>query len=297
MPRRYTRRRRRARTSRRRYAVRKTVASRGRRARKYSGARNSRRRILNITSIKKHDNMMPGVITPDGTFNLNPLTTTTGFTSLFCPSARRLGLHAEGESARQRQTTFSVGYKERLQVDVLGGGVWKWRRVVFTYKGRSLYDQDTLWIVPYYNKVVDPTGHGVDMVRAIAQPTLDQAAHIRSVLWDGFEGGDWGSEFTAKVDTSRITPMYDRTVTLNPGNESGMSRTFRQWYPTRKNLVYDDDEDDTAPTDGGSPVSVTGKPGMGDLYVYDIVYNAVPATGGNQALTFNPEGTYYWHER
>jgi len=36
---------------------------------------------------------------------------------------------------------------------------------------------------------------------------------------------------------------------------------------------------------------------MGDLYVYDIVYNVVPAAAGNQQLTFNPEGTYYWHER
>jgi len=239
--------------------------------------------------------MMPGVIDPAGTFNLNPLTTTTGFTSLYMPSARRLGLSSEGESTRQRQSTFSVGYKEKTQVDIVGGGVWKWRRIVFTYKGRALYGEDPSWIVPYFNKATN--SEAVDMVRAIAQPTLPQATALRNVIYDGFEGGDWGSEFTAKLDTSRITPRYDRTISFNPGNESGMSRTFRFWHPTRKNLVYDDDEDDAEPTDGGSPVSVSGKPGMGDLYVYDIVYNVVPAVAGNQQLTFNPEGTYYWHER
>jgi len=36
---------------------------------------------------------------------------------------------------------------------------------------------------------------------------------------------------------------------------------------------------------------------MGDLYVYDIVYLAVPASSGNASMLWSPEGTYYWHER
>lgn len=295
MPRRFTRRRRRARTTRRRPAFRKAVTTRGRRTRSFARTRHSRRRILNITSIKKHDNMLPAIRTAEGGYLQNPLTTTTGFTSLYMPTARELGHTSEGESTRQRQTTFSVGYKERVQIDVQGGGVWKWRRVIFTYKGSSLYDGDPTWSQPFWDKSTDPDG--VDMVRLIAQPTLDQHARWRNIIWDGEEGVDWNSEFTAKVDTSRITPRYDRTITLNPGNESGLSRTFRLWHPTRKNIVYDDDEAGGAPNAGGSYTSVTGKPGMGDLYVYDIVYNAVAAAAGNQALVFNPEGTYYWHER
>lgn len=241
--------------------------------------------------------MLSRVRLPDGGLEIGLITTGTGFTSLFMPTARKLGHDAAGESTRERQSTFSVGYKERVQVDILGGGVWKWRRLVFTFKGSRLYDggEDVTWNEPWYNKAVDP--EGADMVRLIGQPTTDQAATIRNVIWDGTEGIDWSSEFTAKPDTSRITPMYDRIFTFNPRNESGFSRTFRLWHPTRKNIVYDDEEEGGAPAAVGSYVSVEGKPGMGDLYVYDIVYLAVPALAGNAAMTWSPEGTYYWHER
>ena len=73
---------------------------------------------------------------------MGPITVGTGFASLYMPSARPLGPANDlGESTRQRRDTFSVGYKERVQVDIHGGGVWKWRRVVFTLKGDSLYDK------------------------------------------------------------------------------------------------------------------------------------------------------------
>lgn len=224
-----------------------------------------------------------------------PITTGTGFTSLYMPSARVLAPTTQGESTRARQQIYAVGYKERCQVDILGGGVWKWRRLVFTMKGDWLFSGDVTWTEPFYDKSADPAG--CDMTRTIAQPTTDQQTRIRALIWDGDEGQDWSSEFTAKVDTSRITPMYDRTITFNPRNESGFSRTFRLWHPIRRNIVYDDDENHGVSADPGSYFSVDGKPGIGDVYVYDICYLAVPASGGNAAMTFNPEGTFYWHER
>ena len=298
MPRRtfrhYRRRTRSRRISRR---FRKTAYARSRRTRYFASKRTARRRVLNIASIKKHDNMLPNVLTTDGNRVPGPITTGTGFASIFMPSARKLGHLAAGESTRERQETFSVGYKERVQVDVLGGGVWKWRRLVFTFKGTRLYESgdDTTWNRPWFDKSLDP--EGCDMVRLIAQPTTEQHEAIRQVIWDGTEGLDWSSEFTAKPDTSRITPLYDRIFTFNPRNESGFSRNFRFWHPTRRNIIYDEDEEGGTPHAPGSYVSVDGKPGMGDLYVYDICYLAVPAMSGNAAMTWSPEGTYYWHER
>jgi len=250
---------------------------------------------LNISTIKKHDNMLPFVRSPEGGLTIGPITTGTGFASLFMPSARRLCYDAAGESTRLRQETYSVGYKERVEVNILGGGVWKWRRLVFTFKGSALYDGDPSWNQPYHDKSMDP--EGCDMVRLINQPTSDQQQEIRRIVWDGTEGLDWLSEFTAKSDTSRITPLYDRTFTFNPRNESGYSRTFRFWHRTRRNLIYDEDEQGGTPRGPGSYVSVQGKRGMGDLYVYDIVYLAVPASSGNASMQWSPEGTYYWHER
>nr|QXN75680.1 MAG: capsid protein [Genomoviridae sp.] len=300
MPRRFAfRRRRYARKGRFSSRARAAAIRRRPSARRFGSRRSfrfSRRRILNVASIKKHDNMMPTVRIPGGGLVPGPISTTTGFTSLFVPSARQLNVGSAGESGRERQTTFSVGYKERVQVDVIGGGVWKWRRVVFAYKGVTLYDQgDPTWTVPFHNKAIDPQGS--DMVRLIGQPTTDQAQFLRAVIWDGTEGIDWTSEFVAKVDTSRVTPLYDRTITFNPRNESGYSRTFRLWHPTRKNIVYNEDEEGGAPDAFGSYTSVIGRPGMGDLYVYDIVYNVIPSASGSTTLNFTPEGTYYWHER
>lgn len=295
MPRRFARRRRRARTNRRSTRVRSTGSSRIRRTRRTFRRPTSRRRILNIASIKKHDNMLCYVRVPEGGATPGPLMTGTGFSSLYMPSARLLGPTVQGESGRARQQVFAVGYKERCQVDILGGGVWKWRRLVFTFKGQSLFDGDVTWTEPFFNKSTDPAGS--DMTRLIAQPTTDQHTLIKSILWDGVENVDWSSEFTAKVDTSRITPRYDRTVTFNPRNESGFSRTFRMWHPIRKNIMYDDDENGGVSAAGGAYWSTEGKPGLGDVYVYDICYLAVPASTGTAALTFNPEGTFYWHER
>lgn len=294
MPRSSARRRRRPRSFGRTRFLRKAAALRSRRARKYFRRPATRRRILNVASIKKHDNMLPYVVTPGGVPTAGPIQTGTGFASLFMPSARKLGYDSAGESTRGRQVTFSVGYKERVEVNILGGGVWKWRRVVFTAKGRMLYD-DVTWTDPYHDKT--PDIKGCDMVRLIAQPTSDQHQEIRRILWDGTQGVDWSSEFTAKVDTSRVTPLYDRTFTFNPRNESGFSQTFRFWHRTGKSIVYDEDESGGHPDSGGSYVSVKGKPGMGDLYVYDIVYLAVPASTGNASMQWSPEGTYYWHER
>ena len=58
------------------------------------------------------------------------------------------------------------------------------------------------------------------MVRLIGQPTTEQHNAIRDLIWDGHEGIDWTSEFTAKVSTTRITVLSDKTYHFNPGNES-----------------------------------------------------------------------------
>lgn len=86
--------------------------------------------------------MLAGVRNTEGIYSAGPITVGNGFASLFSPSARRLCHSSQGESTRERQVTFSVGYKERVEVVITGGGVWKWRRIVFTYKGTGLWDQD-----------------------------------------------------------------------------------------------------------------------------------------------------------
>lgn len=300
--------RRRTRSRRAIRGVRRTRRRMPRSSRSFTGRRTSRRRILNVTSVKKRDNMLSAVFMP-GTSRptLGAITATSGgFRSLFCPTARQLapGVDA-GMSMRQSQTTYAVGYKERLQVDVSGGGVWKWRRIVFAYKGGNALWRGTDtedWTEPFFSKSVksepnDPTPLAPDMARVIAVPTNKQHLAIRDLLWDGSEGLDWASEFTAKVDTKRVRLLSDKTYSFNPGNESGTSRSYNLWYPLRKNIVYDDTEIGGNAFGVGSVTSVQSKLGLGDVYIYDIVENMVKSKDTGEAFRFSPEGTYYWHER
>nr|QXN75648.1 MAG: capsid protein [Genomoviridae sp.] len=307
-PRRRFRSRRRPRARRALRRSRRSRGTRSRTTRSFAARRTSRRRILNMTSVKKRDNMLSMVATPgQARPAMGSVTTNSGFASLFVPTARWLApANDMGESMRQRQTTFAVGYKERLQVDISGGGVWKWRRVVFAYKGgESLWTGDFPgdWTEPFFSKGVkpdpdDPLPVAPDMVRLIGQPTKPQHNAIRDLLWDGHEGVDWTSEFTAKVDTKRVRLISDKTFTFNPGNESGLSRSYNFWYPLRKNIVYHDDEFGGSNFGRGSPISVQSRIGLGDVYIYDVAYVVVPSSGTKVAqMQFNPEGTYYWHER
>lgn len=134
------------------------------------------------------------------------------------------------------------------------------------------------------------------MARSINLLPSPQYIRVRDMLFDGQEGVDWSDQFLAKVDTSRVTLHSDRVITINPGNESGKAMTHKYWYPTRKNIVYDDDE--SGASKGVSYLSVGSKLGMGNLLVYDLVGLVVPPAGPTPAsMSFVPQGTYYWHER
>lgn len=190
---------------------------------------------------------MPAVINPgEAAPTLGPITTSTGFTSLYIPTARTLApANDMGESMRQRQTTYSVGYKRAGP----GRYHWWWCVEVETCRlrlqgGESLWTGQNPgeWTEPFYSKSVkpdpdDPLPLAPDMVRLIGQPSSAQASKIRDLLWDGQQGVDWASEYTAKVDTTRVRLLSDKTYVFNPGNESGMSRTLRLWYPIGHNIV------------------------------------------------------------
>nr|QTE03296.1 MAG: capsid protein [Gemycircularvirus] len=250
----------------------------------------TRKRILNITSDKKHDNMRSVVRTATGTITAGSLTTGVGFNSLYMPSARPMA-ELTGESQRSTLSTYSVGYKEVTGVTCKTGGVWRWRRVVFSTKDSRFFDQvgDNL---PYLDEAATTRS---SMVRVINQLPNAQYIRVRDILFDGQEGVDWASIFTAKVDTTRVTLHSDKTININPGNETGNTRIHKNWYPTRKNLVYDGDE--AGAGKDTSYLSTHSKLGMGDLYVFDVVILELAPPGGGAELTFNPQGTYYWHER
>lgn len=256
----------------------------------------SSRRILNLTSTKKHDNMAPLTRNPSGVVEEGGINFSTSFASLYVPTARKYSTSpGAGEANRQRQLTYSVGYKEKLMISIRGSGSFTWRRIVFRVKGGDFLRGLDNTNVPWLDATADPKSGNMRRVIQL----LPDAAYInaRDILFDGQEGVDWTNQLTAKVDTSRVSVMSDRTRNYSPKNESGLNVNHNLWYPTRKNLLYNDDENGADSNNQGSYLSATGPAGMGDMYIYDFMLNTIPDSANQQQCVFRPEGIYYWHEK
>lgn len=274
----------------------------------------TRRRILNITTAKKNDAMQQITwVTNDGTnppslqntsLNLDPM----GFggdktndqwvmLSPYIPTARRRPVAANtsisDNSTRESPETFAVGYSERVRITLYRGLPWMWRRIVFMAKGNDL-------IATLPNQVTDPqyfvstTDNGMQRLTSRASPAVQLA--ILSRLFDGTANIDWRNPIDAKVDTKRVTLMSDRTVTLNVGNGDGRLYNRQFFYPIRKNLVYNDQEQGYGELE--SYFSTTASNSCGDMYIVDFFHSANANSGVTDAfLDFSVEGKYYWHER
>lgn len=210
---------------------------------------------------------------------------------LYCPSARIYDPNEEPESTRNRQLTYSRGYKEVSTYKISGGTPWRRRRIVFTLKGLPsiLQLSNSAFVTGYYTKNDATIGY----VRQMALIPTSTKATLHALIFKGTSGNDWTDPMLAKVDTQRISVMSDTTVTFNPGNETGNVKVLKEWYPTGKNLLYSDDEAGATFTTSEFASQALG--GMGDLFVYDM-YESVLVTAGH-ALNIAHEGTYYWHEK
>lgn len=254
--------------------------------------RTSTRRLLNITSTKKRDNQMPTVFTYNGGSPSAGGLAIPGnipATLLFSPTTRDrdpLG-NSTSESLRTNDRCYYRGFKERVMINTTTAASWRWRRIVFACKGitsripglRGNYETNAGWPRALVNLSGDPAG------------TLRNG--LEELLFEGQAGIDWLTTYTAKVDTKRVTLMYDKTRVINSGNQLGKFATYNMWHPINKNVVYDNDEQGEGKTN--SAISTTSREGLGDVFVVDLFSCAT----GNaaDALGFEPECTTYWHEK
>lgn len=262
--------------------------------------------LLNLTSRKKRDGMLNysniTAATPTGstTFALTPAILTGGSVvpsfMLWCATARPPSADTTrfatiiDQSSRTASTCFMRGISENVEIQVADGMPWQWRRICFTYKGLP-------------NVVVPPTDGSFNyaqetsagIVRTLNQPTGQQRVDIMELMFKGTRGEDWQSEMSAPVDTTRISVKSDRTITISSGNEDGVIRKYRRWYPMNHNLVYDDEEIG-GDTSLNASFSVHSKPGMGDYFIADFL---IPRTGSatTNQLSFGVTSTLYWHEK
>nr|UBJ26250.1 capsid protein [Giant panda feces-associated gemycircularvirus] len=257
----------------------------------------SRRKLLNITSTKKCDTMMPFHADAQGTLLQYGVTVAAnvGFTGIWCPSAR--GLQASnaaiGNASNQRtqMNCFIRGLKENIFLTTNDGSCWTWRRIVFAMKG--LPDVVKAQTGNVWNPGLYTTGNGYVRSCLNWRGTGPEGV-INALLFRGAANVDWDSALKAAIDTNYVTLLYDKTTIIQSGNASGHRTSRKLWHPINKRLQYGDDENgatDTALTS----YSTLSKAGIGDIIVMDYI-DAVSSVAG-ATLYFDPSATWYWHER
>ncbi|QCS37571.1 capsid protein [Tortoise genomovirus 13] len=277
--------------------VKKRSSGRSYRARRRVTVPTTRKRILNITTKKKRDSMMPWSVL-DGADAAAPafMTADKGYQLIWCPTARdkstqsgQVDMDAKAdEAARQSTEVFMRGLKETIQCIPNNGKTWQWRRVCFTLKGAAINSSNGL------NQPQPFIENTNGYTRALINYNSTQVgADMLDMVFRGTQNVDWSNVMTASTDQRRVTIKYDRVRILGSGNAEGRVHQYSLWHPMNKTLVYDDDEA------GGQTsldyFSVSSKAGMGDYYVMDIFQ--CPNGTGSDNLTFSPEATLYWHER
>lgn len=269
----------------------------------------SKKRILNATSVKKRDTVLPysnttGAQTTYAAGGQIILGNTSGVeaTFVYCPTARPLSTAArQSEASRTATTCYQVGYSESVEIQVADGMPWQWRRICFTAKGLP-----SIVVSPDSTYGGSNGGGGTGGTatnnwtyysgnRTINQlPPGASRSAMYSILFRGTQSSDWIDPMVAPVDTARVTLKYDKVRTIASGNEDGVIRKYKSWMRMGKNQVYDDDESGSSMTN--VPYSVLSKAGQGDYFVIDIFRARTGATTSNQ-LIFAPQGTMYWHEK
>jgi len=189
-------------------------------------------------------------------------------------------------STRTNQTIFARGLKEKIRLSTTGNAGWQWRRVCFTMKGDAIVGGNS---DPTTSEFFRITSNG--MVRLVHQ---DPDASTIERLFRGQQTQDWDNPLQAPIDTRNVTLKYDKVRTIQSGNGVGVTRYYNLWHPMNKNILYEDEESGDAMFT--SPLSVESKAGMGDYYVVDFF---VQNPGGTTAdtLQFQPNATFYWHEK
>lgn len=250
--------------------------------------RRPRAQVLDITSVKKRDNMSPGIW--NGT-NWTPsafvITPTGGeITALLWAASFRKNQPAPNKQTRTAKEIFLKGFRDDVQIETGSGMAWEWRRIVFSVKTLARHSDAPLYVA------YDPAYGYMRALRHVAPGAYRTA--LESILFAGSDPHDWLTPMAAKVDVNAVTLHSDKVMNIRSGNNGGIIGKYKHYHPINKRMVYADSED------GGQTIwenfTTDSKEGLGDVYILDYLRPTVFAVDSDQLL-FRPNATMYWHER
>lgn len=274
-------------------------------------SRRTRKAVLDTTSFKKRDTMIPvtnlTAAGPSNTYTNSPaiiLSNQSSDTSvnhptvlLWAATARDLtdsnSVANVRQAVSQRTATscYMRGLGEAIEIQTNSGCPWQWRRICFTYKGAlpGATAGTQFGVVRESN-----TGFGRVLNSVPGNRNAGQTYDLFYLIFRGQNASDWMDPMTAPTDPTRITVKYDKTVSVQAPNEDGCIRKYKRFHPMNTSLVYDDDE--SGQNMATTYYSTQGKAGMGDYYVVDLIRSRFAATASDQML-FGATATLYWHEK
>lgn len=217
------------------------------------------------------------------------------YTLLWSPTARTADVGSIAgfgtkylQASRSSTTCFMRGLREAIEVQTTTSLPWQWRRIVFTMKGLNNF------LEPTSGKFFLSNLTNFGYRRTVNELYGTNLFTVQSIIFQGLINQDWDDPVTAKVDTTRVTLLYDKTRTIATGNQNGMIRRYKFWHAFNKNLVYNDDE--AGGTEDSAPYSTLSKQGMGDAFIMDF-FRPLGGSASTDRLTFRPNATLYWHEK
>lgn len=288
---------------RRRSTVRKRIYKKKRYARK----------VLNVSTRKKQDNMQPVVINvtgPIGTPTPGPFSmdATNGlqiclWNATWRPKLTQLGgaqPTVDDDATRSSTRTYMKGLSERIEIQTSGSAAWEWRRITFTFFSNHFYlfndnPLENGTAVRYNIETNSGVNRALTFFNGANPLDAQLVTQLFAYVFKGAQDTDWRNPLTAKTHSDRVRIKSDRTRVIRSGNDAGVIKKYKLYHPMEQALIYDEDESGGVVGDGVLSAAVNQS--MGDYYVLDIFKPTLAAESTEETLSFAPEATLYWHER
>nr|QWQ66161.1 capsid protein [Genomoviridae sp.] len=235
------------------------------RTRRYTRKRPmSKRSVLNTTSRKKRNGMLSwSNTTATGASRAiaqgPAFVGNTGAFFIFCPTAMQLdgASTIANQASRTATTCYMKGFAENIRIQTSSGIPWFHRRVCFTLRGPNPFNVVQPGDTPGNTYPYLDTSNGIERLWLNVQINGTPASQsaMWNILFKGTVQKDWDDLIFAPIDTARVSLKFDKTWTLQSGNNNGVVRDRKLYHPMGPNIVYDDDE--SGDTEVTSHFSVT----------------------------------------
>lgn len=276
----------------------------------------TRRKILDITSVKKKDHMIFRSSSDGGTtYGPAAVVANTYNASVYQVTGRHRSDRASADMAeRTSKEVYWKGFKDVFVVQSDSSYPWEWRRVVFSVKGGpnatglpvSLYSP--VMAVDIAGVPAETAGGGSGeatnpsvlqgvqrSARMFNLLTPTQIQNFTGGLYKGVRGMDfdtgYGMLLSSALDKENVRIHSDVTRSIRSGNDVGVMKKYSMYTPLNQKMIYADQESGSLLT--GVTYAASNSP-LGDVYVFDLFVQLQGAPG---SLTISGQGTAYWHEK